>query len=129
MLNRFQRINEEFGTKVLLRTILLLAGLTEMSIFGYFGFSSIIAGSIAIVGLILGFLLRNQIADGAEYCSRAVTVGLFIYGIILFIGDRLGIENDTKLAIITATTVIVFNLQFWSLSDPTIINLEQRIQK
>jgi hypothetical protein len=129
MLNRFQRIQQEFGTKTLLRIILLLVGLVGMTIFGYFALSSIIAGIITLVGLVLGFLLRKQIADGVEYYSRPITVGLFIYGIILFLGDMLGIENNVKLAIITATTVIIFDLQFWSLSDTTVVNLERSMQE
>ena len=129
MLNRFQRIQREFGTKDLLRIILLLVGLVGMSIFGYFVLSSILAGIICLVGLVLGFLLKKQIADGVEYYSRTITVGLFIYGIIGFLGDMLGIENNIKLAIITATTVIIFDLQFWSLSDPTVMNLERDIEE
>jgi uncharacterized membrane protein YjjP (DUF1212 family) len=129
MFNRFQRIQREFGTKDLLRIILLIVGLFAMTIFGYFVLSSIIASIITFVGLVLGFLLRKQIADGVQYYSRVVTVGLFIYGIIGFLGDILGIENNVKLAIITATTVIVFDLQFWSLSNPTVINQERNNQE
>lgn len=129
MINRFQRIRREFGTKVLLRIILLLVGLVGMTVFGYFAFSSLVAGIITFVGLVLGFLLRNQIAAGVEYYSRAIGAGLFVYGIILFLGDRLGIENNVKLAVITATTVIVFDLQFWSLSNAMIMNQERSIQE
>ena len=114
---------------MLLRIILFLVGVIGMSIFGYFGLSSILAGIITLVGLILGFLFRNQIAEGIEYYSRAVTIGLFIYGIVLFLGDRFGIENNTKLVIITLTTVVIFDLQFWSLSDPNVVNIEQSIQE
>jgi len=124
MLKRFQRIRAEFGTMVLLRIILLLVGLVGMTILGLFFSSSILAGIIAAVGLVLGFLLRRQIADGAEYYPRAISAGLFVYPIILFLGDRLGIENNIKLAIITLTTVIIFDLQFWSLSDSSVLNSE-----
>lgn len=129
MINRFQRIRREFGTKVLLRIILLLVGLVGMTVFGYSAFSSLVAGIITFVGLVLGFLLRNQIAAKVKYYSRAIGAGLFVYGIILFLGDRLGIENNVKLAIITATTVIVFDLQFWSLSNAMIMNQERSIQE
>ncbi len=46
-----------------------------------------------------------------------------------FLGDMFGIENNIKLAIITGTTVIIFDLQFWSLSAPTVINLERSVQE
>ena len=112
---------------ILLRTILLLIGLVVMTFFGFFSFSSVLVGVIACAGLVLGFLLRQQIAKGAEYYPHIITVGLFVYSIVLFLGDRLGIENNIKLAIIAATTVIVFDLQFWSLSDPSITNPERNI--
>lgn len=114
---------------ILLRTILLLVGLVVMTVFGFFSFSSVLVGIIAFAGLILGFLLRKQIADGAEYYGRAITVGLFVYSIVLFVGDWLGIENNIKLAVIAATTVIVFDLQFWSLSDPSTVNPDRSVQE
>lgn len=129
MLNRFQRIQAEFGTMILLRTILLLVGLVGMTALGFFSFSSILVGVIAFTGLILGFSLRKQIAKGAEYYPHVITIGLFVYSIVLFLGDRLGIENNVKAAIIAATTVIVFDLQFWSLSDPSIVNSERSRQE
>jgi hypothetical protein len=76
----------------------------------------------------LGFLLRRKIADGAEHYPRVITVGLFVYPIILLLGDQLGLKQSTKLAIITVTTVLIFNLQFWSLSDPSIVNAERHVQ-
>src|SRR5215204_3838922 len=120
MLNRFQRIKTEFGTTDYIRIMLLLVGLVGMTVFGLFAFSSFLAGIIAAVGLILGFLLKRQIANGAEYYAKAITAGLFVHGIIVFLGDTLGLENNVTLAIITAVTVVVFDLQFWSLSDPSI---------
>jgi hypothetical protein len=129
MLNRFKRIQHEFGTKALIRTLLLLVGLIGMTLMGFFFFASILAGLIAMVGVVLGFLFRQQIAQGVEHYPRAVFIGLFVYGIILFLGDRLGLEKDAKLAIITATTVIIFDLQFWSLSDPSVVNTERPTQE
>jgi hypothetical protein len=124
-MNRFRRIQTEFGVKALIRTSLLLVGLFGMGLFDYFGFASLRAGLIAAVGLTLGFLFRRKIAGGIEHYGRAVSVGLFIYSITLLLGDLIGLENGTKLAIITATTVIIFDLQFWSLSDPSVINAER----
>lgn len=129
MLNRFQRIREEFGTAVLIRIAVLLIGLVGMSLLGFFALSSLLAAIISIAGLALGFLLRRQIVKGAEYYPRAISAGLFIYPIVLFLGDRLGIENNAKLAVITLTTVIIFDLQFWSLSDSSIMNAERSAQK
>jgi len=127
-MNRFQRIRNEFGTKALLRTTLLLAGLLGMVLLDYFAFLSARAGIIAAVGLALGFLFRRKIAEGVEFYNRAFSVGLFVYSITLLLGDLLGLENGVKLAVIAATTVVIFSLQFWSLSDPAVMNAERDTQ-
>ena len=127
-MNRFQRIRTEFGTKVLLRTTLLLVGLLGMVLLDYFAFSSVRAGIIAVVGLALGFLFRRKIAEGVEFYKRAFSVGLFVYSITLLLGDLLGLEKGMKLTVIVVTTVVIFNLQFWSLSDPSVINAERDTQ-
>jgi hypothetical protein len=124
-MNRFRRIHNEFGTWALFRTCVLLVGLVGMTLFDFFAFSSIRAGLIAGVGLVLGFILRRKIPDGVEYYTRVFPVVLFIYPIVLFLGDRLGLDDSVKLAIITLTTVVMFDLQFWSLSDTSVINTER----
>ncbi len=129
MIQRLQQIKIKFGKIVLIRILVLLVGLLLMSVLGLFWLSSFSSVTIAVSGYLLGFLLRNKIADRAEHYGQIISTGLFIYGIILFLGDRFGIENYLKLAIITTVTVIIFNLQFWSLSDPTVINLENNSNK
>lgn len=124
-MNRFRRIKNEFGARALIRTSVLLVGLLGMTLFDYFAFSSLRAGLIATVGLVLGFLVRREIARRVEYLPRIISVGLFVYPIILLLGDQLGFANGVKLAIITATTVIIFDLQFWSLSDSSVVNAER----
>lgn len=122
MLRRFLRIKNEFGTYIFVRILIMLIGLLGMTLLGIFLFSSILAGIITLVGLLLGFLFKNQIPEGVEYYPKIFSVGLFIYAIILLLGDRFGIANNWKLVIITVTTVILFSLQFWSLSDPSVVN-------
>lgn len=121
-MRRFRRIRSEFGTKALLRVSALLVGLLAMTLFDYFGFGSLRASVIAAAGLLLGFLLRRPITKGVGYYPRVVTAGLFVYSAVLLLGDLLGIGRGVKLAIITATTVVIFNLQFWSLSDTSVVN-------
>jgi hypothetical protein len=127
-MNRFRRIRTEFGTKALLRTSLLLAALPGLSLFDYFAFGSARAGVIAAAGLALGFLLRRKIAEGVEYYNRAFSIGLFVYSATLLAGDLLGLGGSAKLAVIAATTVAIFGLQFWSLSDPSVVNAERAAQ-
>jgi len=99
----------------------LLIGLFGMALLDYFAFSRIRAGLITIVGLALGFLLRRLIVKGVEYYRRGIYIGLFVYSVTLLLGDLVGLENSTKLAVITATTVVIFDLQFWSLSDTSVV--------
>lgn len=128
-MNRFWRIQKEFGILALLRTLVLLVGLAGMAMFDYVALGSNRAALIAVVGLSAGSMLREKIAQGAEHYPRIITVGLFIYPIILFLGEQLGLDDSRKLAIITLTTVLIFDLQFWSLSDSSVVNVERNIQE
>lgn len=105
-----------------MRTLVLLIGLCVLPVFDYLGFSSMRAGLIAIIGLALGWLLRHVIADGVEYYHGVLRVGLIVYSIVLLVGGFLGLSGSAQLVVITATTVIIFDLQFWSLSDPSVVN-------
>jgi hypothetical protein len=126
-MSRFWRIRREFGVGILVRTALLLAGLFAMSLFDYFAFKSFRAGVIAAAGLALGFLFRRRIPDGVEHYPRIASVGLFVYPIILFVGGLLGLGKSAQLAVITAVTAAIFDLQFWSLSDPSVVNAERKV--
>jgi len=125
MVQRFRRIKDEFGTMMFVRTLLMLVGLPFMAVLGWFGIETIWPTVIAVLGLVLGWLFRKQIVDNFENLSWAMPATLFIYGIVLFVGERiLGLSREAQIIIITTTTVIVFNIQFWALSDPEIVNTE-----
>jgi hypothetical protein len=121
---RFRRIYHEFGAGAFVRTLLLLFGLFALSLFDYLGFSSIRAVVIAILGLSLGWLFRQMIVEAVDYYDGILRNGLIAYSITLFLAGLLDVDRSTQLAVITATTVIIFDLQFWSLSDPSIVNAE-----
>ena len=110
---------------MLIRTTLLLVGLCAMGLFDYFAFQSFRAGVIAAAGLALGLLLRRRIPEGVEYYPRIASVSLFVYPILLFVGGLLGLSHSVRLAFITAVTAALFDLQFWSLSDPLVVNAER----
>jgi hypothetical protein len=67
-----------------------------------------------------GYFARARIVALIERIAVAVKAGLFVYGLVLFFGERAGIENDWQLLIITVTTALLFNLQFWAFSDSRI---------
>lgn len=124
MIYRFSRIHREFGFGASARTVLLLVGLVGMSVFGILAFESWWPALISVVGLIVGFLLRRQIVDAFEWTFWALPTALFIYGVLLFVGERLGLSREAQLMLITLNTVVIFGLQFWSLSDPSIVKIE-----
>jgi uncharacterized membrane-anchored protein len=126
LLDRFRRIRSEFGTNAFVRISVLLIALVGMAVLGGFAFSSPWPAVVGVVGLALGLLLRRPIVRGVKYYSSAVPIGLIAYAIVLIVGDQLGLTPQIKLIIITATTVVIFDLWFWSLSDPSIVNTERR---
>ncbi len=127
MIERFRRIKSEFGGLQFGRTVLLLVGVVAMAAMGIFAFGSPWAAVVAVLGLIAGWLLRSQIVDHFEILSWAMPAALFIYGIVLFVGERvLGLSGELQVLIISITTVMVFDIQFWSLSDPSIVNIENQ---
>ena len=126
ILQRFARIRREFGTKEFVRTIVLLVAVIGLALLGLFGFENPWAAFVAVVGLLLGWLMRKKIVELGESLLRALPVAFFVYGIVLFLGERvLGLSREAQLLIITLTTVISFNLQFWVLSDPTFVKTEE----
>lgn len=125
MIDRFRRIKYEFGTLMLVRTVFLLFGLVGLSIMGFVVFESPLATIVSVIGLVLGWILRRTIVAQAELLFWVLPTGLFIYGIVLFIGENLALSRNNQLLIITITTVVLFGIQFWSLSDPSIVNTER----
>ena len=126
MIPRFARIKNEFGTMLLLRVLLLLFGLVGMSLLGWFALEISWPALVSLLGLLIGWLLRGAIVDHGKTLTRALPVGLTVFGILLFISERtLDISRETQLLAITLTTVTIFNIQFWWLSDPEVINIKQ----
>jgi hypothetical protein len=78
-------------------------------------------GTLAIT--LISFICRRRLSNYVGSLSSVIRIGLFTYAVVLFLGDSLGISNEWKLFIITITTALVFNLQFWSLSDPDVYRI------
>ena len=121
MLKRMIRIRRVFGTEAFLRILLLLIGKIGMSIGGWFFLSSLVPAAITAGGFIVGWTLRNQIAARIEIIPWTVKICLLAYGLVLFFGKQMDFDYITQLSIITATTALIFHLQFWSRSDPNVV--------
>jgi hypothetical protein len=119
MLERFRWISNLHGRKTLAILVFLLLGLVLLSIAGFLVLESLIPAAVASGGLLLGWLLRRPIVTHTgDYSDHAVFWVLAVYGVVLFLGKRLNWDPLTTLTIITAATVIVFNLRFLVASDP-----------
>jgi hypothetical protein len=125
MIHRLTRIRNEFGNKDFAKVVFLLAALVGMSLAGYFFLASPWAAVIAVGGLVVGWMLRKTIVDRMEILFRIAPKFLFVYGIVLTIGQWLGLSREGQLLAITATTVALFDIQFWPLSDPSSISIEK----
>jgi len=126
MLHRFARIRHEFGTKDFAKVLLKFVGLVVMSLAGFVFLHSTWTALVAGAGLAAGWLFRKTIFDNMEALFSLAPKFLFIYGIVLTAGQLLSLGREPQLIIIAAATVILFNIQFWPLSDPSIINIEKQ---
>lgn len=122
MITKLKSIHQKFGKQALLRTLLVGIGMLVMGIAGVYAFGRMDILAIPFVLTWIGYLLRKQIAKQVEKLPAAFNAGLFIYGVVLLLGARIGVENEWKLFIITITTALVFNLQYWALSDSDVYN-------
>lgn len=121
MLSRFKRVHQEFGIVFSVRIVLLLLGLVGMSALGAFMFQSPWPAVVTVVGLALGWILRRRIVDSFDALTWAFPAALFVFSVVLFIGEQLGLSREGQLLITTLTTVFIFDLQFWWFSDPSIV--------
>ncbi len=124
--SRFSRIKREFGTWVFVKTLLLLMAAVGVSAIAYFGFESVVPAMIVVVGLVAGWILRDAIVNHFDFLQWVLPGSLFIYGILLFVGERIiGISRTAQAIIIAAVLAIAFSIQFWSLSDPSIVKIPE----
>lgn len=128
MLARFGRIRSEFGTGTAVRVAVLLIGLPLLAVLGVAGFATWWPAAAAAAGLAAGALLRRAIVNGVDHCDydAVIRVGLVVYAVVLVAGGRMGLSPEARLVVVTVTTVVIFDIRFWSLSDPLVRNAERR---
>jgi len=99
-----------------------------MSVMGYVVALSLACTYTAVCGLGLGLMFRRLLVPLRDYYSVILRVGLTIYGLALVLGKYAGMSTNTTLVVITATTAVVFNLNFWCFSEPNETKPETRIE-
>ncbi len=79
MFQKLNRIRHEFGKVAFLRVVLMIIALIAIPPFGYFAFSSFIPAVIVIVGIVIGFLLRQRVVDHFELFGWALPTALCVW--------------------------------------------------
>lgn len=124
MLNRFAKIRREAGTYAFVSQLLMIAAMVYFSLSGLFHYSSPIPLVISILGLLIGFLLRDQFSSIASSLRRVTTITLVVYGIAYVSMLRLGLGNLSLISLITFACMMMFTLNFWTLSHPNVHPIE-----
>jgi len=103
MIGRLKRIHREFGIIFSARILLLLVVLLGMSVLGAVMFRSPWPAVVTVVGLALGWILRRTIVGWFDTLTWAFPAALFVYSVVLFIGEQLGLSRESQLLITTLT--------------------------
>ena len=118
-------IREAGGNNVCWRTWFVLLGSIGISVAEWVIFRGLVCAVLAIVLTGLGLKFRKSIMEwGTEYRQRS-TLMLFSYGIILFAAKHFGLGHHIQLVVIGIATVLMFNLNFWSISEAVVVEREQ----
>lgn len=124
MIRRIKHIYTEFGAGALWRIALLVAGLIGFSLAGILVFGTFRELLVAIISVLIGFALRRQITDLMISTPRCIHGVLTVYFLVLIGCWITGQSLQTQLTVINLATAVVFNLQFWALSNPAIRKYE-----
>ena len=124
MIRRFQGVHSKFGFGATWRLLLLAGGMIVFSATGVLAFRSYREVIVNVGSLAVGYLLRDRISS---YIVRHPTIlNYLLVAYLLLIGYCWYSDwpQSIELAIINAATAIVFNVQFWTWSDPAVQRLE-----
>lgn len=125
VLNRFSLLLNVSGWNVFLRTMLCLVTALGLAIAEFVLFREMYCGIITIVLTLLGWCFRRAIMKlGANY-SRHSRRFLFVYGLFLVIANYAGLGVQIQLAIIAFACTVMFNLNFWSITEAAIVDQQR----
>jgi uncharacterized membrane protein len=116
MLTQFSRLLSIGGWNAFFRTLLMLATAVGLAIAELAIFRQAYCAILIIAITALGWSFRKAIMtlDGNySYYSKRI---LFVYGLGLFVANRVGVEHDVQIAIIAFACMIMFNLNLWSIT-------------
>ena len=124
MLTRVSRLLSLGGWNVFLRTALMLMTAIGLSIFEYSQYGGVYCAIVTAVFLLLGWTFRKSIMElGANYRQQSSRI-LPIYAVCFVVARYAGLGNQLLLAIIAIGCMLMFSLNFWSITEAAIVDDE-----
>ena len=120
MFYRMALIRSATGNGPFIRTLIFLFASMGLPIAEWFIFGACYGGPVVIVLTILGWMLRSIIRRLGDYFQVVMMIVLVAYGGLLLMFKTQGYSNHAQLVLITAATAIVFNLNYWYISETVI---------
>lgn len=122
MLTRTSYLLSIGGWNVFLRTAFMLLAAIGFSIFEYFQFGGIYCASATVLLTFVGWMFRNKIMEfGADYRHQSSRI-LSAYFVCFLIAKYSGLGNELLIVIITVGCMLMFNLNFWSITEAAIVD-------
>ncbi|GIX00252.1 MAG: hypothetical protein KatS3mg111_3584 [Pirellulaceae bacterium] len=120
----FRRLHliREFGGPVAYRaTWVVLLGSILLPVWEYVAFQSLIGAAIVGMVTLLAAIFRRQLLRwGSEYrrWSRGI---LWVYALVLLATRLFGYGHHVELLVIIAATAMMFNLNYWVISEAALL--------
>jgi hypothetical protein len=124
MFRRMKLIYDVGGIWPAISTWVVLLGAIAFPVAEWLLFRSVFCLMVVIGVTFLGWLMRRRIMEIGPVYSIYSTRILFAYGVVLFLTKRLGFGHHAQLVVITLATVLMFNLNFWTVSEAAIADQE-----
>ncbi len=124
MIRRFQHVHNKLGFGATWRLLLLAGGMIVFSATGVLAFRSYREVVVTVGSLAVGYLLRHRISPYIVRRPKILNYLLVAYMLLLGFCWYSDWSPPTELTIINAATAILFNLQFWTWSDPAVQRFE-----
>ena len=128
MPNRCSLLLTFAGWSNFLRTMLCLVAPIGLAIAEFVLFRGLYCAMITIILTSLGWYFRKAIMKLGKNYSRHSRRFLLVYGLCLPIASRAGLGVQFQLAIIAFACTVVFNLNFWSITEAALVWTSQRDQ-
>ena len=120
MFHRMALIRSGTGNGPFIRTLIVLLASIGLPIAEWFIFGACYSGPAVLLLTFLGWLSRGAIRRLGDHFQVFMMTVLVIYGGLLLLFKTQGYSNHAQLILITIATAVVFNLNFWYISETVI---------